>query len=116
MYSLISADVDECTEPCRPCLGGGGGGPRVNSNEAESRDALWSVDDCREWLRLDEDENCREAGLERPEEVAEVDGDRRHRGDNRISRGNAAPDISPASDQGCQMVNFQTENPRLGKF
>ena len=35
---------------------------------------------------LEEDENLREAGLERPDEVAEVEGVSKHRGERRISR------------------------------
>jgi hypothetical protein len=47
---------------------------------------LWSVDDCLEWLLLDDDENLLDAGLERPDEVADVVGERRHRGESRNSR------------------------------
>jgi hypothetical protein len=72
----------------------------VNSNEDESADMLWSVDDCLEWLLLDEDENRLEAGLERPDEVAEVEGERRHLGESRISRL-----IGPASLMSAAMLN-----------
>ena len=92
MYWLISAEADEWTDPCRPCLGGGGGGggPRVNSNDDDKADMLWSVDDCLEWLLLDDDENRLEAGLERPEDVPEVVGERRHLGESLSSRLNGA--------------------------
>ena len=44
------------------------------------------MEDCLEWLLLDEDEKRLEAGLERPEDVQEVVGVKRHRGDSLISR------------------------------